>query len=185
MYGSLYDKVVAQSLQPSCPVNLGDMLRACVVGWKRDGEWPPRPMYAAPAPLQMHHHQEAVALRQRKAQAQQQQKARGAEQGTAAGRRLSFVGFFGGTSTVAALPAPAPVPAKAAPAQPQEGKENAQSQSHSDEGGAGSSGKALFRRSLQRVFSLGQHGHGQQQQAQTQTQAGSGGGAAGEVAAAV
>lgn len=185
MYGSLYDKVVAQSLQPSCPVNLGDMLRACVVGWKRDGEWPPRPMYAAPAPLQMHHHQEAVALRQRKAQAQQQQKARGAEQGTAAGRRLSLVGFFGGTSTVAALPAPAPVPAKAAPAQPQEGKENAQSQSHSDEGGAGSSGKALFRRSLQRVFSLGQHGHGQQQQAQTQTQAGSGGGAAGEVAAAV
>jgi len=43
IYPSLYDKVVVSGLQPSCPINLGDMLRACVVGWKRDGEWPPRP----------------------------------------------------------------------------------------------------------------------------------------------
>ena len=42
IYTSLYDKVVVHSLQPSCPVNLADMLRACVAGWKRDGEWPPR-----------------------------------------------------------------------------------------------------------------------------------------------
>ncbi|KAJ4306843.1 hypothetical protein N0V88_000214 [Collariella sp. IMI 366227] len=82
MYGSLYDKVVSQSLQPSCPVNLGDMLRACVVGWKRDGEWPPRSSYPAPAPVPAPS-AAVVAIRQRKAaqqlkqqqlkQAQQQQ----------------------------------------------------------------------------------------------------------------
>ncbi|EOO00432.1 putative mitochondrial aaa protein [Phaeoacremonium minimum UCRPA7] len=43
LYISIYDKVVVHSLQPSCPINLGDMIRACVTGWKRDGEWPPRP----------------------------------------------------------------------------------------------------------------------------------------------
>ena len=43
IYPSLYDKVVVNGLQPSCPINLGDMVRSCVVGWKRDGEWPPRP----------------------------------------------------------------------------------------------------------------------------------------------
>lgn len=25
------------------PINLADMVRACVMGWKKDGEWPPRP----------------------------------------------------------------------------------------------------------------------------------------------
>ncbi|KPM45684.1 hypothetical protein AK830_g843 [Neonectria ditissima] len=50
VYISLYDKVIIHSLQPSCPINLSDMLRACVTGWKRDGEWPPRPT-AAPAPV--------------------------------------------------------------------------------------------------------------------------------------
>jgi hypothetical protein len=43
---SLYDKVVVHALTPSCPVNLSDMIRACVSGWKRDGEWPPRPTQA-------------------------------------------------------------------------------------------------------------------------------------------
>lgn len=42
VYLSLYDKVILHNLQPSCPINLGDMLRACVMGWKRDGEWPPK-----------------------------------------------------------------------------------------------------------------------------------------------
>ncbi|KAF4335563.1 atrophin-1 [Fusarium beomiforme] len=50
VYLSLYDKVIIHSLQPSCPINLSDMLRACVTGWKRDGEWPPRPTIA-PAPV--------------------------------------------------------------------------------------------------------------------------------------
>lgn len=43
VYLSLYDKVILHNLQPSCPINLADMLRSCVAGWKRDGEWPPRP----------------------------------------------------------------------------------------------------------------------------------------------
>ncbi|PHH78090.1 hypothetical protein CDD83_4049 [Cordyceps sp. RAO-2017] len=41
VYASLYDKVVLNNLQPACPINLADMLRSCVAGWKRDGEWPP------------------------------------------------------------------------------------------------------------------------------------------------
>ncbi|KAG6026715.1 hypothetical protein E4U41_001187 [Claviceps citrina] len=49
VYLSLYDKVILHNLQPACPVNLSDMLRSCVAGWKRDGEWPPRP--SAPEPL--------------------------------------------------------------------------------------------------------------------------------------
>ncbi|KAH6877301.1 hypothetical protein B0T10DRAFT_191437 [Thelonectria olida] len=51
VYLSLYDKVIIHSLQPSCPINLSDMLRSCVSGWKRDGEWPPRPTMAPPAPV--------------------------------------------------------------------------------------------------------------------------------------
>lgn len=42
-YLQLYDKLIVNSLTPSCPINLSDMLPACVAGWKRDGEWPPRP----------------------------------------------------------------------------------------------------------------------------------------------
>ncbi|TLD29064.1 hypothetical protein PspLS_03174 [Pyricularia sp. CBS 133598] len=43
LYLSIYDKVVAAAAQPSCPINLSDMIRSCVAAWKRDGEWPPRP----------------------------------------------------------------------------------------------------------------------------------------------
>lgn len=42
-YLQLYDKIIVNNMQPSCPINLSDMISACVVGWKRDGEWPPRP----------------------------------------------------------------------------------------------------------------------------------------------
>lgn len=42
-YNTIYDKVVVQSLSPSCPMNLKDVTRSCVQGWKRDGEWPPKP----------------------------------------------------------------------------------------------------------------------------------------------
>ncbi|KAM0256531.1 hypothetical protein ACHAQJ_004942, partial [Trichoderma viride] len=58
IYLSLYDKVIQNNLQPSCPINLSDMLRACVTGWKRDGEWPPKG--SAPEPL-------AVTMRRKKA----------------------------------------------------------------------------------------------------------------------
>ncbi|KAL8354112.1 hypothetical protein RB601_003794 [Gaeumannomyces tritici] len=51
IYLSIYDKVVSHSLQPSCPINLVDMMRSCVAGWKRDGEWPPRPSAAAGPPV--------------------------------------------------------------------------------------------------------------------------------------
>ncbi|KAF5133725.1 hypothetical protein E5D57_004351 [Metarhizium anisopliae] len=49
VYLSLYDKVILHNLQPACPINLSDMLRSCVAGWKRDGEWPPR--CSAPDPM--------------------------------------------------------------------------------------------------------------------------------------
>ncbi|TWU75631.1 hypothetical protein ED733_006983 [Metarhizium rileyi] len=49
VYLSLYDKVILHNLQPACPINLSDMLRSCVSGWKRDGEWPPRG--SAPDPM--------------------------------------------------------------------------------------------------------------------------------------
>ncbi|KAK4122583.1 hypothetical protein N657DRAFT_646286 [Parathielavia appendiculata] len=173
MYGSLYDKVVVQNMQPSCPVNLADMLRACVVGWKRDGEWPPKPSYPAPAPAQTSN-ADVLAARQRKAQLQRNKNAVAVTATTtnAGGRRLSFVGFFNGGGGVAGHKTAAAVTTATAMMQDgardenkdqdKEGKENGhtpgQSHSHSDEG-AGSSGKALFRRSLQRVLSLGQHGH--------------------------
>ena len=164
MYGSLYDKVVVQSLQPSCPVNLADMLRACVVGWKRDGEWPPRSTYsvpaAAPTLIQSAPTAEVLAQRQRKAQ---QQRAKNAAAAAAAGstavRRLSLVGFFnGGSAASKTAAAPAPAPAAQENGNAAAPLAQSHSQSHSDEG-AGSSGKALFRRSLQKVLSLGQHGH--------------------------
>jgi hypothetical protein len=40
-YNTIFDKVVLQQLTPSCPMNLSDVVRSCVHGWKRDGEWPP------------------------------------------------------------------------------------------------------------------------------------------------
>lgn len=49
VYLNLYDKVIMHGLQPACPINLSDMLRSCVSGWQRDGEWPPRPANIDPA----------------------------------------------------------------------------------------------------------------------------------------
>ncbi|KAK1986018.1 hypothetical protein LZ30DRAFT_582979 [Colletotrichum cereale] len=77
VYMSLYEKVIVHALTPSCPVNLSDMIRACVVGWKRDGEWPPRP--SAPEPG-------IVAVRRRKSATE--------GQGQHPTRRMSF-GFLG------------------------------------------------------------------------------------------
>lgn len=41
-YPSIYSKIVVQGLAPTMPVNLGDVVRAMVEGWRRDGEWPPK-----------------------------------------------------------------------------------------------------------------------------------------------
>ncbi|KAL2170908.1 hypothetical protein VTG60DRAFT_4312 [Thermothelomyces hinnuleus] len=168
MYSSLYDKVVTQSLQPACPVNLSDMLRACVVGWKRDGEWPPKSVYPAPAPVQTSNAQ-VLAVRQQKAQQQRNKNAAAAEAAASKGRRLSLVGLFGagggtggGNKTASRTTTTPAATQEANDANNKEGKEDelrrSQSNSHTDDV-AGSSGKTLFRRSLQRVLSLGQHGH--------------------------
>lgn len=58
IYISLYEKVIVHNLTPSCPVNLADMIRACVAGWKRDGEWPPKPSAVEPTSV--------VAVRRKK-----------------------------------------------------------------------------------------------------------------------
>ncbi|CAG8971726.1 hypothetical protein HYALB_00007206 [Hymenoscyphus albidus] len=49
-YNTIYDKVILQQLTPSCPMNLQDVIRSCVHGWKRDNEWPPK---AAGGPIQV------------------------------------------------------------------------------------------------------------------------------------
>ncbi|KAK4216184.1 hypothetical protein QBC37DRAFT_439009 [Rhypophila decipiens] len=149
IYPSLYDKIVVHSLQPSCPVNLGDMLRACVVGWKRDGEWPPKStIQAAPMPSAA----EVMAIRQQRKAAQAQQKhARKASTATnGTSRRLSFVGFLGGASKNAEKPA-------TIHAHHEEKDGAAGKETHSDDAKSGGSGKGI-RRSLQKVFSFGQHG---------------------------
>ncbi|KAL4879152.1 hypothetical protein BJY04DRAFT_220514 [Aspergillus karnatakaensis] len=43
MYPSIYSKVVIQGLTPTVPINLSDMTKAMVQGWKADGQWPPKP----------------------------------------------------------------------------------------------------------------------------------------------
>lgn len=41
-YPHIYSAVVVQSLAPTIPVNLKDIVNALVSGWKKDGEWPPK-----------------------------------------------------------------------------------------------------------------------------------------------
>ncbi|KAF7593727.1 hypothetical protein BBP40_011019, partial [Aspergillus hancockii] len=43
MYPSIYSKVVVQSLTPTVPINLADVTKAIVQGWRSDGQWPPKP----------------------------------------------------------------------------------------------------------------------------------------------
>jgi hypothetical protein len=47
-YNTIYDKVILQQLTPSCPMNLKDVTRSCVQGWKRDGQWPPKSVPESP-----------------------------------------------------------------------------------------------------------------------------------------
>jgi Protein of unknown function (DUF4050) len=42
MYPAIYSKVVLQSLTPTVPVPLPDIIGALVQGWKSEGNWPPR-----------------------------------------------------------------------------------------------------------------------------------------------
>ncbi|KAJ8131989.1 hypothetical protein O1611_g1632 [Lasiodiplodia mahajangana] len=73
-YAAIYDKIIVHALTPACPINLADVLRSCVVGWKRDGEWPPRPV-EVPA---------VAAVRKKK------RKDSNTEKRASIGRRLSF-----------------------------------------------------------------------------------------------
>ena len=41
-YGDIYQKIVVSSRTPSVPINLADMTKALVQGWKDADEWPPR-----------------------------------------------------------------------------------------------------------------------------------------------
>ncbi|KAE8147761.1 hypothetical protein BDV25DRAFT_159697 [Aspergillus avenaceus] len=43
MYPSIYSKIVIQGLTPTVPINLADVTKAMVQGWKSDGQWPPKP----------------------------------------------------------------------------------------------------------------------------------------------
>ncbi|KAI0107000.1 hypothetical protein GGR51DRAFT_517051 [Nemania sp. FL0031] len=73
-YAAIYDKIIIHGLTPACPINLADVMRSCVVGWKRDGEWPPRPV-EVPA---------VAAVRKKK------RKDSNTEKRASIGRRLSF-----------------------------------------------------------------------------------------------
>lgn len=150
IYPSLYDKVVVSGLQPSCPINLGDMLRACVVGWKRDGEWPPRP--AEPVPLPSATAAAVVVVRRRKekhASTPSMPTGGHGRKGSTAGggstRRMSFGGFLERVS------------GDRDKEREKEGKENNHNKDNEEEVNS-ATGKGI-RRSLQKVLGLG-HSHG-------------------------
>lgn len=42
IYASIYSKVILQGLTPTVPINLSDVTKAIVAGWKADGQWPPK-----------------------------------------------------------------------------------------------------------------------------------------------
>lgn len=41
-YPQIYSKIVIQGLAPTVPINLKDVVNSLVVGWKKDGDWPPK-----------------------------------------------------------------------------------------------------------------------------------------------
>lgn len=47
MYPSIYSKVIVQSLTPTVPINLADVTKAMVQGWKADGQWPAPPKHTS------------------------------------------------------------------------------------------------------------------------------------------
>lgn len=131
LYNSIYEKVVVNSLQPSCPINLSDMIRACVSGWKRDGEWPPRPAVPEPAAV--------VAVKRKKSSMSAIVSSNTAHM-PAPGRKMSF-SFLGGHGR----------------ANDGEHKTRRESAAGGEDGSGGSGtgpGKAI-RRSLQKVLGIG------------------------------
>jgi hypothetical protein len=47
-YPDIYQKIVVSSRTPSVPINLADMTKTLVQGWKDSDEWPPRPAMIDP-----------------------------------------------------------------------------------------------------------------------------------------
>lgn len=134
LYNSIYEKVVVHSLQPSCPINLGDMVRACVTGWKRDGEWPPRPSVPEPA---------AVVAVKRKKSSMSAFVSSTTPHVPAPGRKLSF-SFLGGHGRVH-------------DGEKEKDKPRRESAAGGEEGSGGSGTGKAIRRSLQKVLGIG-HG---------------------------
>jgi len=132
LYLSLYDKVVTHSLQPSCPINLADMVRSCVAGWKRDGEWPPKPTEVTPVAV--------VAVRKKK---RDERRESFKERRDSGARRMSLAGLLGrgNSEEHKDILKKDGASAEAAPA------------AEGDDGAKG------IKRSIQKVFGLG-HGHG-------------------------
>lgn len=126
LYNSIYEKVVVHSLQPSCPINLGDMLRACVAGWKRDGEWPPRSTVPEPAAI--------VAVKRHKANLP----SNASSGGSNPGRKMSF-SFLVGRGHEG----------------DNKDKARRESAAAGEEGSGGSNPGKAIRRSLQKVLGLG------------------------------
>ncbi|PSR93696.1 hypothetical protein BD289DRAFT_364364 [Coniella lustricola] len=127
LYNSIYEKVVVHSLQPSCPINLSDMIRACVSGWKRDGEWPPRAMVPEPAAV--------VAIKRKKSNTST------AKQGASPSRRkmsFSFLNAYG----------------RGHDGDKEKDKTRRESATGDDGTGVSGTGKAI-RRSLQKVLGIG------------------------------
>ncbi|CAK7238016.1 hypothetical protein SEUCBS140593_010260 [Sporothrix eucalyptigena] len=159
IYLSLYDKLVSSSLQPSCPINLSDMVRSCVAGWKRDNEWPPRPVeMSAPALAAM-----SVALRKKRRDDKREiQKdkldvpsntadtATGGLTSPGLGRRMSsFLGSRPAPGGIV-LPTTTNAFASVGPISPPIDEKD----------GDGIGGNRGIRRSLQRVLGLGYSAHG-------------------------
>ncbi|KAF2096377.1 hypothetical protein NA57DRAFT_77983 [Rhizodiscina lignyota] len=48
-YSDIYTKIVHSSRTPTTPINLVDMTRSLVQGWKENGEWPPKVAAIEPA----------------------------------------------------------------------------------------------------------------------------------------
>lgn len=41
-YPQIYNKIIIQGLAPTVPINLKHIVNSLVVGWKKDGDWPPK-----------------------------------------------------------------------------------------------------------------------------------------------
>lgn len=161
IYPSLYDKVVVHSLQPSCPVNLSDMVASCVAGWKRDGEWPPRSAPAGPSVVAVRRRKSDAGQKKHQLQQQNQENQHGRKESAAAigekARRLSF-GFLGRGERKSGEGERKEKDEEAAGKVLEKGGVTAKEKERAEEDGGGA-GKGI-RRSLQKVFAgLGHHQH--------------------------